>query len=450
MDGVILPTLATVSSDLRVSRLQKSPERRQKAIAFAVPPIFGRRGMQFLLLMVAVAFAAYARVTVSPLQEALKVSLGLSDNEIALLQGPALALPFVMAAVPLGLLIDRCSRVHLVLTFAVFDMGCSLLTAVAPNFVLLFATRCLLGLSAFAVNPVALSLIADLYAPSQRGRATMVLAIGQFAGISAAFGLGGSLLAISGFDGNGWRWTMLGLTCPLAPVVLLTLMMRDPQRTELMIRRPSVRDAWVELWRYRAMIAPLLIGLLMIEIAIGAVMVWTTPTLARSFRLSPDHIGAIMSMCVMVSGTLGPIAGGPLADLCQRAGGPRQTASLLSVLSLLSVPSAVFAVVPTATLVSVLLVTYMTIINAMLVMGTTLYIVVVPGELRGLCLAMLAGACVLFGIGLAPLTVSLLSGAMGGSAMIGKALASICVLTTLLCAATFGFGRRYFARVVAH
>jgi hypothetical protein len=39
----------------------------------------------------------------------------------------------------------------------------------------------------------------------------------------------------------------------------------------------------------------------------------------------------------------------------------------------------------------------------------------------------LAGAQVLFGVALAPVTVSVLSGILGGPAMIGKALTLVCV-----------------------
>jgi energy-converting hydrogenase Eha subunit A len=56
-----------------------------------------------------------------------------------------------------------------------------------------------------------------------------------------------------------------------------------------------------------------------------------------------------------------------------------------------------------------------------------------------------AAACVFFGTGLAPLTVSLLSTAMGGNA-IGQALAIVCTVAGILCASLFAFGARFFPR----
>jgi MFS family permease len=409
-------------------------------------PVRVSRGFQLLLVTIATTAVAYARTAVSPLQETMRIALALSDNQMAMLQGPALALPVVLAAIPLGLLIDRYSRVHLLFIFAVLSTAGSVLTALASNFALLFAARCLVGLAATAISTTAFSLLADLYAPAQRGRASMVVVVGQYGGMSAAFALGGALLAISGAGPDAWRWTMLWLIGPLVPVIFSMLAMREPARTGLVIEKPSAREICVELWRYRAVIAPLLIGLVMAEVAVLAVLTWAAPTLSRSFVLSPDRIGAIMAMGLMLSGILGPTVGGILADLCQRTGGPRRTMSILSGLALLNVPAGLFAVMPEGASASVLLVVFMTIGSAMLVTGIALFTIVIPNELRGLCMAALTGAGVLLGLGLAPVAVSLLSGALGGPAKIGNALALVCVAAGLLGTASFALGIRYFSR----
>jgi MFS family permease len=403
-----------------------------------------RRSVQFLLLTIAATAALFARTAVSPLQETMRIALSLSDNQMAVLQGPALALPVVLAAIPLGLLIDRYSRVRLLFIFAVSAMVGTVLTALASHFAVLFLARCLIGLTVTATGTAAFSLLADLYAPAQRGRASMMVVIGQFAGMAAAFALGGALLAMTGSAPNGWRWAMLWLAAPLVAVIFLILAMREPPRTGVALQNPSAREAFAELWRYRAVIAPLMAGLIMAEIAVGAVLVWAAPTLSRSFALAPDRIGAIMFTVVLTSGILGSITGGVLADLCQRAGGPRRTMSALGGLALLTVPAGFFAVVPGVGPASVLLFILMTIVGAILVTAVALFTIVIPNELRGLCLSAMTGANVFFGVALAPVTVSLLSGAIGGPATIGRALAIVCVAAGLLGAATFAFGRRYF------
>jgi MFS family permease len=396
-----------------------------------------------LLLLIAVTAAAYAGVTVSPLQETIQGALALTDNQIALLQGPALALPTAIAAIPLGLLIDRHSRVRLLLIFTLADAITSAFTALAGSFGMLLITRSFIGLTSFAVNPVALSLIADLYPATQRGRANMAMSVGQSAGIAAAFALGGALIEIGSREAHDWRWAMLWLTAPLAAMALFVLLMREPVRTGLVIRNPSMRETGVEIWRYRKLVTPVLIGVLMGQIALGANFIWAAPMLSRSFALPPARVGTIMATALLLSGILGSIVGGVLADYCHRAGGPRRTGLILSVLAVLSVPLGLFALLPGSTSAGALFIAFITVATSISVMGTTLLLIVIPNELRGLCMAVLTAACVLIGNGLAPLIVSMLAEMIGGGAMIGTTLSLVCVATGVLSATSFALGRRY-------
>ena len=407
------------------------------------------RGVQLLLLAVAMAVAGYVRTAVSPLQEAMRVALSLTDNQMALLQGPVIGIPVALAAIPLGLLIDRYSRARLLFALVVLSVIGSLLTALASSFTLLLFARCLAGLMGLGILPVVFSLLADHYPPAQRGLVTTIAIVGQVTGTSVAFALGGTLLAMSGAGSEGWRWAMLWLPAPLVSIVLLMLALREPPRTELAIKYPSARHVWDEVRHYRAMIAPLVIGIILAEIAVGAIIIWAAPMLSRRYGLPPDQIGTIMAMGMLVSGILGPVVGGPLADFCQRTGGPRRTITVLGALALVSIPAGLFAFVPGVASASILLVAAMTIMLAIAVMGMTLFTIVIPNEVRGLCMSVLVAAEVLFALAVAPPTVSLLSGAMGGLAMIGKALSIVCVATGLLAAATFALGSRFFPRTLA-
>jgi predicted MFS family arabinose efflux permease len=109
------------------------------------------------------------------MQEAVRLSLDLSDNQIALIQGPALALPYVILSVPLGLVIDCRSRVRVIAGIAFCNLLGTTLTALAPSFAWLLAARCLVGVAATLIGPVSFSLLADLFAPAQRGRAATII-----------------------------------------------------------------------------------------------------------------------------------------------------------------------------------------------------------------------------------------------------------------------------------
>jgi MFS family permease len=410
--------------------------------------VFSKQGLQLLLLTVVATAGAYAQIAVSPLQEAIRAALVLSDNQIALLQGPAMALPLVIAAVPLGLLIDRCSRARLLVVFAALGAAGSLLTALASSFELLFAARCLVAGTTIGLSTAVYSLVADIFEPGTRGRAIAVLGIGQVAGASASFALGGMLVAVLGSNADGWRHAMLWLASPLPLVALMPLAMREPPRTGGVTTKPPVKQAFLELWEHRRIVIPILIFGAMVGVADGAAWIWAAPTLSRSFAVSPDRIGAIMAAVLLVSGIAGWVVGGVSADLCQRAGGPRRTIVVVSWLAFLSAPAALFAVGPGITFASALLLVFMTVGSVISVMSTAVSTVVIPNRLRGLCLGAASAAAGFFGVGLAPLIVSLLSDVLGGPAMIGPALATVCVTTSALGAVTLAFASRSFPTAV--
>lgn len=385
-----------------------------------------------------------------PLQEAVRTALALSDNEVAMLQGPALALPLLLGAAPLGLAIDRYSRVRLLLLCGVVSVVGSVLTALAPNFGVLLVARCVIGLTAPATAMAAASLIADICAPAQRGRVNMLISMGQIGGMAGAFALGGMLLALFGAGPKGWRLAVLALSGPLVLITLLIPLMAEPTRTDVATVNPSPTQSIAELWTYRAVVGPVLIGYALVAaIADGATLVWLAPTLSRRFALSPDRIGTTMGLLLLVSGILGPLVGGAVADICQRTRGPRLTIAALTALTLLGVPASLFAVAPSIATAIVAVVLFLTIAMATGVIVTTLFTIIVPNEVRGLCLSAMWTIGALLGFGVGPMAVSLLSNAMGGGgAMVGVALAAICVGCSLAGATAFAMGRRSIPAVI--
>ena len=99
--------------------------------------------------------------------------------------------------------------------------------------------------------------------------------------------------------------------------------------------------------------------------------------------------------------------------------------SALSVLALLGVPAGFFALAGDALSASIWLALFMTIGSALSVLVTVLTTVVIPNEIRGFSMAAMMAGSLLFGLGVAPLCVSLLSDFMGGPTMIGRALTSV-------------------------
>jgi MFS family permease len=410
------------------------------------------RLLTLLLLGLAAWAGSYARFALSPLQEAMRAALGLTDNQIAVAQGPAIAVAIMAGSIPLGLLVDRYSRVRLLAGFVMLNLAGSVLTAVSSDFFVLLVARCLVGLMAVAALIAIPSLVADLYAPEQRGRASIAVSGGSDLGSPAAFAIGGALLATHGADPDGWRWSMFVMTAPaLLVVILLLLTLKEPPRTDQVTKNPPIRVAIAKLWRYRAVITPLLAARCMVWLADGATIIWGAPFFTRRFDLPPDRIGAIMAAVLLAAGLAAPVAGGFLADVCQRSGGPRCTMLALSGLALLSLPASLlaFGVADAPLVAGGLLVAFVTLGFMTNMTGGILATIVIPNEVRGTYLSVSMVVGCFFGIAVAPLLVSALSGAFGGPEMIGKALAVVCVGASAVGAVIFALGSRAFPRSAA-
>jgi len=390
-----------------------------------------------LVLLCGVA-ANYARASFSPLQEAIRVGLSLTDNQIALVQGIAVALPISLAAFPLSLVVDRGKRVRLLLTFAVINLLGTLLTAVSTNFAMLFLARGLVGLGAFGTGMTIPSLISDLCTPATRGRALSLSGIGYVIGRSIAFAAGGTLLG----GKDGWQSVMLWLSVPLIAVVIVALLLREPPRGEVMEAGAARQDRLVEFWRYRGTILPILVGFVVVEMADAAALIWAAPIFARNFSLSAAHVGSLMGMVLLCSGIAGMFAGGMLADFCQRRGGNRRAIFLMSCLALLSVPASCFALAPSPLLASVLLALLIMVGSILAIMSSAVLVVAIPNELRGLSMGAAIFGNTVFCIALAPLLVSTIASVIGGPSPLAIALSAVCVSTSLVGAVVLLKGAR--------
>ena len=389
-----------------------------------------------MLLIAAAAGVFVSGRALGPAQEAIRVSLSLSDNQMAVLQGPAMALPFVLGALPLGFIIDRYSRAHLLRLFAGACLAGSLATALAPSFITLVVARAIVGFAMIATAIASFSLVADLYAPAERGRAKAGIVVGQYIGASFAFALGGYL--INRIGAGHWRAALALLTLiPAAAVTALTWLLREPPRSDIEVEQPTIAETFREVWRYRATVIPLGFGIVIAEMPPFAVSSWAAPMFERKFRLTADVIGVILGAATFVGGLCGPIIGGALADFCQKTGGPQRTISALSIVAMAGAPAALFGLFDHVTMSAIGILLTLVMSSAVVGMGITLFTIVVPNEIRGLCLSLLAAFDSLIAISLAPLMVSAISGAMGGGAMLGPSLATVCGMACVLCATIY-------------
>jgi MFS family permease len=381
----------------------------------------------------------------NPLQEIAKGDMSLSDFQISLLQGIAAALPVALLSIPIGRLIDRTHRVRLMCVMALLWTAGTLLTAFAHDFALLFVARALAAIGVFGGLPVSISIAADLSAQDQRGRAMLLMSVGRIIGSALAFALGGVLVGalanhpLAMLDGMlPWRSVHVIFAAVGLVLILPLLFFSEPVRHELGgVINPSAGEAARAVWQRRGLLAPLFLGQVMVTMADAAAAIWASPVLVRDYHQQPDQFGPWMGLVILSSGIVGSVLGGVLADYGHKGrirGGILVGAVFASIVS---IPAAFFPIMPSVTGFALML-TVLLIGGAItgLVTATALT-VLVPNELRGVCLGAFMVVGALFGLGVAPTLVTLISDQLGGEAHVGQALTLIGVVAGLI--STVGF-----------
>lgn len=260
-----------------------------------------------VLLAVSIASAATMQGAFSTVQEAAKADLNLTDFDLSLVQGLAIAIPIAVLSVPLGRMVDRTNRMRLMIVMSMLWTTGTLATAFAPNMPLLFLARMITGLGSTCAVIAAISIAADFCRPAQRGRAMMILTLGKSAGGAAAFALGGWLfgvfLAQDMFGMLPWRSVHIALAGLSAVLTLSLLLIKEPQRQET---EPGADMAFASvmkvLWDRKAFLIPLFAGQISVTMADAAAAIWAAPVLSRNFGLSPEQFAGWMGGVMLLSG----------------------------------------------------------------------------------------------------------------------------------------------------
>jgi MFS family permease len=394
------------------------------------------------LVVMSIFISTAARQVLNPLQELVKHDLGLSDNQVALLQGLALALPLILFSFPLGRLVDRWNRSRLLFVFAIGCAVGSILTAFAQSYAAIFATRMLVGLSFAGVFMTSLSLISDLSSAGSRGRSIMLLYLGQVFGASACFVLVGALVGwlptvipVSwGLTALApWRLVQIVFAAAILAGALTILLLREPDRREVgTALKGDTRAALKELWSYRGVLLPLLVGMATINMADAAAEIWAVPVLTRTFHQQPADFGTWMGLVALCAGIGGALAGGFLSDFGQRIAG-RGGILIGAILgAAISIPAAFYPLMPNVEAFAVLLAIFLIAGSCNGTAGTAAVALLMPNELRGITTAIFGTISMLVAYGLAPLLVSATAGGLGFGAAIGVPLAAIGCVTSVI------------------
>lgn len=220
---------------------------KSPGLEVAIPSDAERRQNAYSWYIVAVLFAVSVlgyvdRVILSFLVEPIKAALSLSDKQVGLVVGTAFALLYVFGGVFLGKLLDGKRRVAILAACIVVWSFGTLLSGLASGFALLFFARMLVGVGEAGLNPAAVSIISDRFAPDRVQRPLGLFTTGLYVGGGMAMIGGGALLAALAARPHfalpvigqveAWRMTFAILSIPGIVVALAVLLTIREKRTE--------------------------------------------------------------------------------------------------------------------------------------------------------------------------------------------------------------------------
>jgi MFS family permease len=406
----------------------------------------GRAAAPLLVLALAMAAGFTMMGSFSTVQESAKAEMGLSDTVLSLIQGVSAALPLALFSIPIGILVDRRNRVKLLVALSLIWSAGTALTAFAGSAWLLFTGRMLVGIGTTGALTAALSLSADLCRPAERGRALLIVTLGKSLGQGGAFALAGWLFGVFAHDGvasGAWRevhYALAGISLVLAVPLLL---LREPERREVAAgTHAPFRIVAGELWSRRAFLLPLFGGQVTVVMADAAAAIWAAPVLSRQYGLSPDQFAGWMGALIFGAGVVGAILGGVAAEWGQKS--DRRGGLLLGavIAAAVGIPAALFPVMPGVPAFAVALGTLMLCGTITGLITSVALTVLIPNELRGLCIGAFIALAGLIGFGLAPTLVTAVSTLMGGEHRLGAALAIVGTLVSILSLACFALAMR--------
>lgn len=389
-----------------------------------------------LLVSLIVLIAGIVRLAFSPVQEAAKLELGLSDYQISLIQGIAAAIPVAVLAIPLGWLTDHSKRTRLMLILGLCWTVGMIGSAFAGDFYSLFIARMLAGVGTMSVIPLAVSMLADLSVPAQRGRAMLFLGMGNTLGPALAFVLGGALftafsgnLDLPGLSLSPWREASLvfGIVSTLALLAQFTI--REPARHEVENVSPDLGRMLRALGKRWKFLLPLFVGQISVVMADAAAGVWAVPVMQRDLGLTVGEASGMLGGMLLIAGVLGPVIGGFVADRGHKSSLRGGILIGAVIASAIGVPAAIFPIITSVPTFAVVLFLLLAAGSITGLITATAIAVLVPNEERGVCLGafMILGA--LIGLGVSPVLVTLGSQALGGEDHLGLSLAIVGVVT---------------------
>lgn len=293
-----------------------------------------------LLLLFVYTMSFIDRQIMGILMEPIKQEFNVSDTAMGALSGLTFALFYSALSIPFGRFADRTNRRNFIAYCCAAWSAMTALCGMAVGFWSLALARVGVAVGEAGGGPPSISMIADHYPPQQRGRAMGVYFLGPQIGILLGLTTGGWIA-----QHYGWRTAFLWMAVPgLLAAFMLRFSGVEPRRGHWQAAgagatlapaeplRLLLRDLWASRTFVRITLACILMGFTGYGIGI-----WTPAFLVRSHGMTLQGAGIVMGLLGGVMASMGALTSGWLCDKLARRD-PRWRLGVPAVGCLLALP----------------------------------------------------------------------------------------------------------------
>lgn len=406
-------------------------------------------------ILIATAVLSYTdRQVLSLIVDPIRAELHIVDTQMSQLFGPAFALVYGLAGLPLGLLADRSSRRNLIFAGVLVWSAGTLACGCAHSFQQLFLARMVVGLGEAVLSPAAISLISDYFPPARRGIAVGFFLSGIAMGQGASILIGGGVLHLVEIGAlahtplaslAAWRLVLLLIGAPGLAWALVILVIREPARHLTDATAASRKGAAATADRVGAAVwlraAPVYSVVAMASLVDNAVGAWSPSLFIRSFAKDAAQVGMQLGLLLTLGFGAGVLIGGWLADRTGARGGWSAKLGICLGSGLLLIPESLLINASQFDLALYSIPLYFALSGAVTACGFSAILDIVPNTRRGLAMAVSFFLNVALGGGLGPPAVTFASKHLFGEAAgLGPAIAltvgGCYAIVTIICAAT--------------
>jgi len=284
------------------------------------------------VLCIAAIVSYVDRQVINLLVEPIKLSLGISDTQISLVQGLSFALFYAILALPLARIADSGNRKQVItlgiVVWSVATFSCGL----AVGFWSLFAARVFVGAGEATLAPAGYSMLGDYFSKERLPLAISIftgsgfvgsgvaLIIGAFV-IDKVFALGDVGLPLVG-QVEPWQLIFMLVALPSVLLVALMALVKEPVRksnTDTDVGQVDshgipLKEVFRHLSSHRRIYTAIFFGFSLLASAQFSIGAWTPSLFIRTYGWSAPQIGVWFGILAAIFSTAGVLCGGWLSS----------------------------------------------------------------------------------------------------------------------------------------